>query len=293
MKIEKYLRQEFFKGKSISARLIDEFVGALLVLIAVFAVFWLFKTKLAPSLVAALTLATLFVVVRSWVRKLRFEKFRVKFLSDLADELALEKLSMLNSLDIVRLISPFFKEKTGGVRSKATKTGYIFEGREKILCSALAAHPSGNLTPDDVTAVVREMRKNGLSRAIIVSTAQPSGEAKLLTDRLSLEVEIISGDELAEIIRKLGIFTEESEVSAAIEARIAAHKAQKERLRAKFGLSMTPVRFLMLSAGLAAWYLVAGSSIYFLIAAGVMAVMFGINFAATMMKKSAYRNWQN
>ncbi len=270
-KIQNYLLCKYFKGKNRFARILDAVLGRILLLLALFVVFWLLGAGLLNSLIFSLTAAAAISIGIVMIRRYRQDNFFSAEIERVRKECMLEKLTLLSREDFQKICYSVFKSHTGLASFKRILGGY-FNVREKVFCYAFSNHPDNPVGVQQMLLLYRKLKKLNASSAVILSAAAYVEEANAMSGRLGIEIELLGKDEFLQSAGNPKLSVSEDEILTAIQAEMSA-RVTRDQLKQSFFAKSKQKAYLLCAALLTLWTFVIGFNLIYPIVAAICVLL--------------------
>ncbi|MBR4079318.1 MAG: restriction endonuclease [Christensenellaceae bacterium] len=266
--IKRYIKREFYKGKSLSARLIDSVFLKILAFVVIFIFFWLIRTGFWRSLILAATVVSSFSILKFVYNRSRYRSFSERRIMRAGDECALERMILLDREYTERLVRKIFAEELDAEKSELRKAegGFLYD---EIYCRYFDCHPKVPVGVNELTELVREMRKLHVKKCILMTPSRFDEDARAMAVRRSDNCIFLENDDLLQRLRKNVIYPSEKEIYEYLSAEIAEKRITREKLRSAFFGADKGRSFALCAAVLLIIPLFTGQNIIYPVAAAV------------------------
>lgn len=266
--IKRYIKREFYKGKSLPARLIDSVFLKILAFMVIFIFFWLLGTGFLRSIVLAATLVSSFGILKFVYNRSRYMSFSARRIERAGDECALERMILLDERHRTELVRRMFAQElqTGREELRPAGEGFLFE---KTYCRYFDSHPKVPVGVNELIALVREMRELRVKKCILMTPSRFDEDARAMAVRRSDSCIFLENKELLKCLRGSVIYPSEKQIYIYLSAEIAERRITREKLRGAFFGADKGRSFALCAAVLLAMPLFTGQSIIYPVAAAV------------------------
>ncbi len=266
--IRRYIKREFYKGKSLPARLIDSVFLKILAFAVIFIFFWLIRTGFWRSLILAATVVSSFSILKFVYNRSRYRSFSERRIMRAGDECALERMILLERRHTERLVRGMFAEELSAEHSelRAAAGGFLYE---KTYCRYFDCHPKVPVSVKEMTELVREMRILRVKKCVLMTPSRFDEDARAMAVRRSDSCVFLENEDLLKRLRKTVIYPAEKEIYEYLSAEIAEKRITREKLRSAFFGADKGRSFALCAAVLLIIPLFTGQSIIYPVAAAV------------------------
>lgn len=267
-KIKKYLKNEYYKGKSLPARLFDSVFLKIIAFMVIFLFFWLLRMGFWRSMILAASLVSSFGILKFVFHRSRYSSFSEKRIARAAEECALERLILLQREECLRLVRGIFAEELElrAEELKDTEHGFYYED---IYCCYFDVHPRHPVGVEEMTEMVREMHALRVKKCVLLAPSEFTADARAMAVRRSDNCIFLENQELLKRLKGTAIYPEKEEVYEYFSTEIAEKRITREKLfRAFFGADKGR-SFALCAAVLVVMPLLTGFSVIYPVAAAV------------------------
>ena len=265
-KLRKFIKTEYYKGKTLPARLIDSVFFKLLVFLGLFVVFWLMNAGILRALVLAATVTASVGIFKFIFTRTRLMSFSQNRIERAKEECMLEKLVLLDNRHRKELMLRVLQKYTGEPKNKFVSMdgGYLFD---KTYCFVFPNHPKYPVTVEQVSKVLRTMRAKRLRQCVLISSADFDADAQAMAIRRCQKAEFLSKNTLIKLLQGSMLYPSDEEAYRFLEGEMEERRITREKVKNAFFDADKGRAFALCALVLAIWPFVTGFNIIYPIAA--------------------------
>lgn len=228
-KVKKYLKSEYYRGKSLPARLIDSVFLKILAFMVIFLFFWLMHTGFWRSIILAASLVSSFGILKFVFQRSRYHSFSKKRLERAADECALERLTLSSGEECMALAQKIFAEELDADPDEILPVsgGFLWEG---TYCCFFDVHPKHRVGVAEICEMLRKMRQFSVKKCILLTPSDFDGDARAAVVRHSDSCIFLENRELLRRLKNTELYPIEREIYEYLSAEIAEKRLTREKL---------------------------------------------------------------
>ncbi len=284
--LRRYIKREFYKGKSLPARLLDSFFFKIMAFLGLFILFFILKTGVVRAIIGAAAITSSAGILKFVYMRTRLSVFSGRRLEKAKKDCMLERLVLLDKKHRRTLYKKILVLASGSGEDGLTPSqgGYIAGDRFMF---AFQNHPKYAVNVEQVCDICRKMRELSLKEMLLVSAGGFDADARAMAIRRSDKCELIEQKELTELLKNTFLYPSDEEATEYLKGEIEEQKLTGKRLREAFLDADKGKAFALLAIVLAVWPLFSGFSIVYPIASAICAALAAYGFFRSYKKNKS------
>lgn len=282
--IKRYIKREFYKGKSLPARFIDTIFLKIMIFLGLFIAFFMFGYGALRSIVLSAAITGTTSIFKFVFLRAKFSLYAQKRIQQAKKECILEKLILADNKtkhDIYKtILTNYLNIDASDIILRLG--GYVYGS---FFCYFFKNHPKYPVNVEQLSEVCRKMKKVNTEQLILFSTSGFDTDARIMAVRRSNTCEFIERDELIELIGETSLCPSEEEIYYFLSAEASEKKLTKKKLIDSFINADKGKAFALLALVLAIWPIVGEFNIAYPIASAFCGMLAAYCFIKSWKSK--------